>query len=75
MCLAMPMKIIEIKNDDKAIVDLSGVKREISIQTLPDKPDIGDYVLIHAGFAIEVLDEQSAKETFQAFDEVDDLLE
>lgn len=69
MCLAMPMQIIEIKKE-RAVIDMSGVKREISIQTLPNKPKIGDFVIVHAGFAIEIIDEQNARETLKLFVEM-----
>jgi hydrogenase expression/formation protein HypC len=70
MCLAIPMKVIEIK-EDRAIVTVPGVTQEVSIQTLPKKPQIGQYVIVHAGFAIEIIDEENAKETLQLFDELE----
>jgi hydrogenase expression/formation protein HypC len=74
MCLAIPMQIEEI-NNDKAIANMSGVKREISIKTLSEPPKIGDFVIVHAGFAIEVLDEEKARETLGVFSEMSKLLE
>lgn len=61
MCLAVPSKIIEI-NDTVAIVDVDGVTRETSLLLLEDAK-IGDYVIVHAGFAISKLDEESALQT------------
>ncbi len=61
MCLAIPMKVIK-KNKDKAMVESSGVRRDINISLLKEVR-IGDYVVVHAGFAIEKLDETRAKET------------
>ena len=61
MCLAVPSKIIEI-NDTVATVDVDGVTRETSILLLEDAK-IGDYVIVHAGFAISKLDEESALQT------------
>ena len=61
MCLAVPSKIVEI-NDTVAIVDVDGVTRETSILLLDD-PKIGDYVIVHAGFAISKMDEESAFQT------------
>jgi hydrogenase expression/formation protein HypC len=61
MCLAIPMKIIKI-NGDKAEVVARGLKRKISLAFLKQSR-CGDYVLIHAGFAIEKLDANTAKET------------
>jgi hydrogenase expression/formation protein HypC len=62
MCLAMPMKVIEILPDSEAIAELGGVRRKVSLKLLPDV-GIGDFVLIHAGFAIGKVDEESARET------------
>ena len=59
MCLAFPAKILEI-DGDLATVERSGVKRKASLMLLPDAT-IGDYVLIHAGFAMQVIDERELK--------------
>jgi hydrogenase expression/formation protein HypC len=61
MCLAVPSSITEI-NDNVATVDVDGVKRTASLMLLSDMK-IGDYVIVHAGFAIQKLDEEAAKET------------
>ncbi len=63
MCLAVPSKIIEI-NDNVAKVDVDGVIRETSIMLIDDAK-IGDYVIVHAGFAINKIDEQVALQTLQ----------
>ena len=59
MCLAFPAKIISIK-DSLATVERAGVKRDASLMLLPNAK-IGDYVLIHAGFAMQVVDEEETK--------------
>ena len=59
MCLAIPGKIIKIK-DQLAIVDFRGVKKEINVSIVDVK--IGDYVMVHAGFAIEKMEEDNVKE-------------
>ncbi len=59
MCLGVPMKVIEIKDDDMAYVEMGNSKMEISIAFTPDVK-VGDYVLVHAGFAIRVLQEDDA---------------
>jgi len=61
MCLAVPGKVIEI-NDNKALVDMSGMKIETYLNLLEDVT-IGDYVIVHAGFAIEKLTHEEAMET------------
>ena len=68
MCLAVPAKVIEI-NGKAAIVDFGGVKREARLDLLPDVK-VGDYVIVHTGFAIEKLVERTAKEILQAWEEV-----
>jgi hydrogenase expression/formation protein HypC len=70
VCLAIPGKIIEIdKNKQSATVDYgSGTKRKANISLVD--VTIGDYVLVHAGFAIQVLDEKEAQETLSLFKEM-----
>jgi len=70
MCLAIPGKIIEIEdNKEHAIVDYGdGTKRKANVTLVEVK--IGDYVLVHAGFAIEVLKEKEAQETLNLFREL-----
>ncbi len=62
MCLAIPAKITELNDGNLATVDILGATREISVDLTP-QVKLGDYVLVHAGFAIEVVDEQFAQET------------
>lgn len=61
MCLAVPALIME-KNGALATVEIGGITREASLVLLPDA-EVGDYVLIHAGFAISVVDKQEARDT------------
>jgi hydrogenase expression/formation protein HypC len=61
MCLGIPGKIIEIEKN-AAKVDVGGIVRDISIDLCPDV-SVGEYVLIHTGFAIQKVDEEEAKET------------
>ncbi|CAN2042080.1 hydrogenase expression/formation protein HypC [Candidatus Magnetomoraceae bacterium gMMP-15] len=63
MCVAIPSKIIEIDNE-MAIVDIDGVKQNASLALIEDAR-IGDYVIIHAGFAIHKIDEHEAMETLK----------
>ena len=62
MCLAIPAQVKEIDEGNLATVDILGVTREISLDLTP-QAEVGSYVLVHAGFAIEVVDEQFAQET------------
>ena len=75
MCLAIPAKITELKDDRLATVDILGVTREIALDLTPHAK-LGDFVLVHAGFAIEVVDEDYAQETIdliRQFPELADL--
>lgn len=72
MCLAIPGKVVEREEGDLATVDILGVTREVSLDLTPSaKP--GDYVLIHAGFAIEVVDPEYAQETIDLIKEMPEL--
>ncbi len=67
MCLGIPGKIVELYHQAglrMAKVDFGGVLREACVETLPEAK-VGDYAIIHAGFALNLLDEQEALETFQ----------
>lgn len=68
MCLAIPMKILKI-DLDRAVVSSAGVQRTIGINFLKN-PKIGDYVIVHAGFAIEKLDTVKAEETLKLLEEL-----
>jgi hydrogenase expression/formation protein HypC len=73
MCLAIPGRIIEITGKT-AVVDFGGVKREVRLDLLPEVK-VGDYVIVHTGFAIERLDEERALEILEAWAEVERALE
>jgi hydrogenase expression/formation protein HypC len=68
MCLAMPMKVLEILEGDEGYAELGGVRRKVSFQLL-ESVEVGDFVLVHAGFAIARIDEEDARETIDAMDE------
>ena len=72
MCIAAPAKIVEI-NDNIATCELVGVKQEAKLDLV--EADIGSYVLIHSGYAIEVLTEEAAKESLNAWNELLEELE
>jgi hydrogenase expression/formation protein HypC len=63
MCLAIPSKIVEIK-EGLGIIDAEGVIREISLLLL-DEAKVGDYVIVHAGFALHKIDEEAAMESLK----------
>ena len=69
MCMAKPGKILEI-NGEKGVVDFDGIKKKIFFSLIPDAVP-GDWVLVHAGFAIERLSGEEAEETLQLFNEME----
>ena len=73
MCLAIPSKITKIDNQ-MAVIDVDGVKREASLLLLEDA-EVGDYVIVHAGFAISRIDEASALETLTLLKEAAALMD
>ncbi len=68
MCIAAPAQIVEIK-DNVATVDFGGVKQQAKLDLVNDV-DVGRYVLVHSGYAIEVLSDQEAQESLEAWDEL-----
>lgn len=72
MCLAIPGQVISISDDSdplarKGQVNFSGIRKEVSLAYVPEAK-INDYVIVHAGFALSVLDEEEALASLQAFD-------
>ncbi|OYY93076.1 MAG: hydrogenase assembly protein HupF [Hydrogenophilales bacterium 28-61-23] len=62
MCLAIPARVVEIQENDQAIVDLGGVRKDISLALVEDV-QIGDYVIVHVGYALTRLDPDEAAKT------------
>ena len=71
MCLAIPAKVVEIINHDTILVDFGGIKREVKSTLLEDKIKLDDYVLVHIGFAMAIVDEEDALETLRLLAEID----
>jgi hydrogenase expression/formation protein HypC len=77
MCLGIPGKIVEINEVDNLLmgkIDFGGVTREVCLSYIPEV-EIGDYAIVHVGFAISRLDEESAMETLAMFEELGILYE
>lgn len=68
MCIAAPAQVLEI-NDNVATVDFGGVRQQAKLDLVEDV-EIGKYVLVHSGYAIEVMSDQEAKESLEAWDEL-----
>ncbi|MCK5286661.1 MAG: HypC/HybG/HupF family hydrogenase formation chaperone [Thermodesulfovibrionia bacterium] len=70
MCVGVPMKMVEI-NYPSGIAEAKGVKRNVGLQLIPEiEVKIGDYVIIHVGFAIEKVDKKDADEIWETLDEI-----
>ena len=68
MCLAVPVRVVELKDGDAAIVDLGGIRKEISLALVEDIA-VGDYVVLHVGYALARLDAAEAERTLGLFRE------
>ena len=72
MCLAVPLRIKELNGTD-AVVERDGVSRKVKVNFIRE-PKVGDYVMVHAGFAIEKVDGRQAEEDLEAFRELEAVL-
>lgn len=70
MCLAIPARVAQILENDFAVVDLGGVRKEVSLMLLDDVA-VGDYVIVHVGYAINRLDPEEAEKTLALFAEIE----
>jgi len=71
MCISVPGRIISIKDCQTAEVDFNGISRIVSIELCPEV-EVGDFVLIHVGFAIQKIEEEEAKEIMDIFEELEE---
>ncbi len=69
MCLALPARIVELAAADQAVVELGGVRKSVSVALVPEAR-IGDYVIVHVGHAIGLLDAEEAEKTLALFAEM-----
>ena len=69
MCLAIPARIVEMPDPENAIVDLGGVRKEVSLALVEDAA-VGDYVIVHVGYALQKLDPEEARKTLELFAEM-----
>jgi hydrogenase expression/formation protein HypC len=69
MCLAVPSRIVSI-NDLLATIDVCGARREISLMLLPEEVQIGDFVIVHAGFALQKIDPEAGNEALRLIKEL-----
>ena len=69
MCLAVPSEIVGI-NDLVATIDVSGARRNISLMLLPEEVQVGDFVIVHAGFALQKIDREAGQEALRLIKEL-----
>lgn len=69
MCVAVPAEVVEIHEHEIALVDIGGARKKVSLMLL-DGAKVGDYVLVHAGFAIEIVDEEEARKTMELLEQL-----
>lgn len=69
MCLAIPARVVELPSEDTAIIDVGGVRKDVSLALIDDVA-IGDYVIVHVGFAINKLNPEEAEKTLALFAEM-----
>ncbi|WP_020410517.1 HypC/HybG/HupF family hydrogenase formation chaperone [Hahella ganghwensis] len=69
MCLAVPVRVEELIGDDQAVVELGGVKKHISVALVEDV-QVGDYVILHVGYALSKLSEEEARKTLELFRQI-----
>jgi len=70
MCLSIPSKVEKIDENNMATVDTMGVKRDISLDLMNDDVQIGDYILIHVGFAMNKIDKEEAEQSLKVYEEM-----
>jgi len=66
MCLAIPARVVEMREGDQALIDLGGVRKEISL-ALVEGVVVGDFVIVHVGYALQKLDPEEAEKTLALF--------
>ena len=69
MCLAIPSRIVRI-DDFRAIIDVYGARRDINLMLLSDSVEIGDYVLVHAGFALQKVEREAAQDALRVISSI-----
>lgn len=70
MCLSIPSKVVEVDENNYATVDTLGVKRQVTLDLIPEKVEVGDYVLIHVGFAMNKISKEEAQESIRLYEEI-----
>jgi hydrogenase expression/formation protein HypC len=69
MCLALPARVVALLGSEMATIDLGGIRKKVSIALVPEV-EVGDYVIVHVGYAIGMLDPEEAEATLRLFAEL-----
>lgn len=75
MCLSIPSKVVEIDENNMATVDTMGITRQVSLDLMGEPVAIGEYVLIHVGFAMNKIDEEDALESLKVYKEILEIMD
>ncbi len=75
MCLSIPSKVIKISEENIATTDTMGIQREVSLDLMADNIEVGDYILIHVGFAMNKIDKEEALASLEVYQEIVDKME
>ncbi|HEY9189305.1 MAG TPA: HypC/HybG/HupF family hydrogenase formation chaperone [Sulfurovum sp.] len=75
MCLSIPSRVVEIDENNMATVDTMGIQRHVSLDLMADEINIGDYILIHVGFAMNKIDEAEAQQSLELYREMLEAME
>ena len=75
MCLSIPSKVVEIDENNMATVDTMGVKRQVTLDLIGEPVEVGEYVLIHVGFAMNKNSTEEALESLRIYEEIVDMMD
>jgi hydrogenase expression/formation protein HypC len=70
MCLSIPSKVVEIDENNMATVDTMGVRRQVTLDLIDEKVEVGEYILIHVGYAMGKISEAEALESLKIYEEI-----
>jgi len=70
MCLSIPSKVVEIDEDNMATVETMGVRRKVTLDLIDEKVEVGDFVLIHVGFAMNKISKEEAQQSIDTYNEI-----
>lgn len=70
MCLSIPSKVVEIDENNMATVDTMGVKRKVTLDLISEPVEVGEYILIHVGFAMNKISTEEAHESLRIYEEI-----